>query len=41
MMLSGDMDADMVIIRSFYASVNGKRPEKASPVELLRAKQRD
>jgi 1-acyl-sn-glycerol-3-phosphate acyltransferase len=41
MMLSGDMDADMVIIRSFYASVNGKRPERTCPVELLRAKQRD
>jgi 1-acyl-sn-glycerol-3-phosphate acyltransferase len=41
MSLTGDMEADMVIIRSFYASVNGKRPEQTSPVELLHGKQRD
>jgi hypothetical protein len=41
MSLSGDMEADMVIIRSFYASVSGKRPEQTSPVELLHGKQRD
>ena len=41
MSLSGDMEADMIIIRSFYASVNGKRPELTSPVELLHGKPRD
>jgi hypothetical protein len=41
MSLTGDMDADMVIIRSFYASVTGKRPEKTCPVELLHGKQRN
>ena len=40
MSLTGDMDADMLIIRSFYASVTGKRPEKTCPVELLHGKQR-
>ncbi|MDH3266890.1 MAG: 1-acyl-sn-glycerol-3-phosphate acyltransferase [Gammaproteobacteria bacterium] len=40
MMLSGDMDADMVIIRSFYESVTGHSPEKTCPVKLIRGKQR-
>lgn len=39
MSLTGDMDADMVIIRSFYESVTGKRPEKTCPIELVRGRQ--
>lgn len=34
--LTGDKDADMAIIRSFYESVEGHCPEKASPVEFVR-----
>ena len=30
--LTGNQDADMNIIRSFYESVEGRRPEKTSPV---------
>ena len=30
--LTGNQDADMNIIRSFYESVQGRRPEKTSPV---------
>jgi len=30
--LSGDMDADMAIIREFYRDIDGRWPEKASPV---------
>lgn len=30
--LTGDQEADMNIIRSFYESVEGRRPEKTSPV---------
>ncbi len=30
--LTGDKDADMEIIGSFYSSVEGRRPEKAGPV---------
>ena len=41
MTLSGDMEADMVIIRSFYASVEGRRPEKTCPVQFVRGKQRN
>jgi len=41
MTLSGDMEADMVVIRSFYASVEGRRPEKTCPVQFVRGKQRD
>lgn len=40
MMLTGDMEADMVIIRSFYESVGGRSPEKTSPVQTIRGKQR-
>lgn len=32
--LTGDKDADMAIIRSYYTSVAGRRPEQACPVEL-------
>ena len=41
MTLSGDMEADMVIIRSFYASVEGRQPEKTCPVQFVRGKQRN
>lgn len=40
MTLTGDMEADMQVIRSFYASTHGRQPEKTSPVELLHGKQR-
>ncbi|MGI9272468.1 MAG: 1-acyl-sn-glycerol-3-phosphate acyltransferase [Woeseiaceae bacterium] len=40
MMLTGDMEADMVIIRSFYESVGGRSPEKTSPVQTIRGKRR-
>ena len=40
MMLSGDLEADMAIIRSFYESVSGRWPEKASPVQTLHGQQR-
>jgi 1-acyl-sn-glycerol-3-phosphate acyltransferase len=30
--LSGDMDADMAIIREYYKDIDGRWPEKASPV---------
>lgn len=37
MTLTGDKDADMEIIRSFYASSGaGRRPEKGSPVAFTR-----
>ena len=32
--LTGDVDADMARIREFYADVEGKHPDKASPVRL-------
>lgn len=32
--LTGDRDTDMHIIRSFYASISGHTPAKASPVEF-------
>ena len=38
MTLTGDRDADMVIIRSFYESVHGRWPDKTGPVQLLRGK---
>lgn len=34
--LTGDKDADMTIIRSFYESVDGRHPDKAGPVEFVR-----
>ena len=40
MWLTGDMDADMAIIHSFYASVEGRSPEKTSPVEMIHGKRR-
>ena len=30
--LTGDIDADMAIIREFYEGVDGRWPEQASPV---------
>jgi 1-acyl-sn-glycerol-3-phosphate acyltransferase len=32
MELTGDVDADMAVIREFYEGVDGRWPEKASPV---------
>ncbi|MDH3337250.1 MAG: 1-acyl-sn-glycerol-3-phosphate acyltransferase [Gammaproteobacteria bacterium] len=32
--LTGDKQADMVICRSFYESIEGRRPDKKSPIEL-------
>jgi 1-acyl-sn-glycerol-3-phosphate acyltransferase len=40
MMLTGDVDADMVIIRSYYESVGGRSAEKTSPIEMLHGKRR-
>ncbi|MEM7430632.1 MAG: 1-acyl-sn-glycerol-3-phosphate acyltransferase [Pseudomonadota bacterium] len=40
MMLSGDMDADMKIIRSFYESVSGRYPEKTGAIRLLNRRER-
>jgi 1-acyl-sn-glycerol-3-phosphate acyltransferase len=34
--LTGDMQADLRIFRAFYASIEGRWPDKASPVEMLR-----
>ncbi len=33
--LTGDVDADMARIRSYYADIEGRHPENASPVVLL------
>ena len=33
--LSGDADADLARIREFYAGVEGRWPEKASPIEFV------
>lgn len=40
MMLTGDMDADLAICRSFYASVEGRWPDKTSPVQFIHSKRR-
>ena len=32
--LSGDVDADMDVIREFYEGIEGRWPEKASPIEF-------
>lgn len=32
--LTGDRDADMAVIRSFYAPITGRYPEKAGPIQL-------
>jgi len=34
--LTGDRDADMAIIESFYVALTGRRPEMAGPVRLSR-----
>ena len=36
MTLTGDQDADLAIISSFYTSVGGRWPEKTSPIEFNR-----
>ena len=33
--LTGDMDADLAIIRSFYESVEGRWPEQTSPIKII------
>lgn len=33
--LTGDMDADMAVIRAFYEGIDGRWPEKASPIEFI------
>ena len=40
MTLTGDMQADLDIFRSFYASVEGRCPEKTSPIQVLRSNRR-
>jgi len=40
MTLTGDMQADIAICRSFYASVEGRWPDKTSPVQFIRGKPR-
>jgi 1-acyl-sn-glycerol-3-phosphate acyltransferase len=40
MTLTGDMDADLAVIRSFYESITGQRPEKTCPIQFVRGKQR-
>ncbi len=40
MMLTGDVEADMTIIRSFYESVKGHAEEKTGPIQMLRGKRR-
>lgn len=34
--LTGDKQADMAICKSYYASIEGRCPEKTSPIELTR-----
>jgi len=34
--LTGDKQADLGILQSFYSSISGRWPDKASPVELTR-----
>lgn len=40
MTLTGDIEADLVIMRAFYASVHGRQPELTSPVQLISGKRR-
>ncbi len=40
MMPTGDMEADLAICRSFYASVEGRWPDKTSPVQCIHGKRR-
>jgi len=37
---TGDMQADLAICRSFYASVEGRWPDKTSPVQFVRGNRR-
>lgn len=34
--LTGDKDADMAILKSYYSSISGRWPELTSPIELTR-----
>jgi len=38
--LTGDQQADLAIIRSFYSSVQGRRPEQTSPIEFIERNRR-
>ncbi len=38
--LTGDVDADMKALAAFYAGIEGRWPEKASPVQILKKKKR-
>ena len=40
MTLTGDMQADIAICRSYYASIEGRWPDKTSPVQFVRGKRR-
>ncbi len=40
MTLTGDVEADMTVIRSFYESVGGQAPDKTGPIEMLRGRRR-
>ncbi len=40
MTLTGDVEADMTVIRSFYESVGGHTPDKTGPVQMFRGKRR-
>ena len=40
MTLTGDVHADMVVIRSFYESVQGHTPGKTGAIEIARGKRR-
>ena len=33
--LTGDIDTDMAVIREFYKDIDGRWPEKASPIKFL------
>jgi 1-acyl-sn-glycerol-3-phosphate acyltransferase len=38
--LTGNIDADLAVIRDFYKNVKGRRPENASPIEFPQKKGR-
>jgi 1-acyl-sn-glycerol-3-phosphate acyltransferase len=38
--LTGNIDADLAVIREFYKNVRGRRPENASPIEFPQQKGR-
>ena len=40
MTLTGDVEADMKVIRSFYETIEGQSPEQTGPIEMRRDKRR-